>query len=77
MEKDAKGQKERGKKNLFLIHCKTITWKSHKISVGHLMSRWVLHFLPSETEWEDDTATERISPAEYHKGPAVWTPSLC
>ena len=59
MQKD----KKKEGKNLFLIHCKTITCQSHKISVGHVMGRWVLHFLSSETEWEDDAATKHISPA--------------
>lgn len=66
VEKDTKGRKERGvkkkKKNRFLIHCNTITHQSHEISVGHMMGRWVLRFLSSETEWEDDVAIERISP---------------
>ena len=63
VEKDTKGKKERGGKKLLLILCNTITHQSHEISVGHVMGRWVLHFLQSETEWEDDAATERISPA--------------
>ena len=75
MEKDKKGKKKEGKK-LFLNHSNTITGQSHRILVGHVMGKWVLRFLSSETEWEDDAATERISPAEYHKGPAVGTPSL-
>ena len=39
-----------------------------------MMGTWVLRFLSSETEWEDDIAIERISPPWYHKaGPAVGT----
>ena len=74
-EKDTKGRKERGvKKNHFLIHCNIITHQSHEISVGHMMGTWVLRFLSSETEWEDDIAIERISPPWYHSaGPAVGT----
>ena len=49
--------------NLFLIHCTTVKRQSHTISVAHMLGRWVLRFLSSETEWEDDAATERISPA--------------
>ena len=63
VEKDAKGKKERERENLFLIHCTTIKRQSHTISVAHMMGRWVLGFLSSETEWEDDAATEPISAA--------------
>ena len=64
MEKDRKGKKERKRgKKLLLILCNTITHLSHEISVGHVMGRWVLCFPLSETEWEDDAATERTFPA--------------
>ena len=63
VEKDTKGKKERERKKLLLIHCNTITHQSHEISVGHVMGRWVLRYPSSDTEWEDDAATECISPA--------------
>ena len=55
--------KKRESENLFLIHCTRIKCQSHTISMAHMMGRWVLGFLSSEAEWEDDAATEPISAA--------------
>ena len=75
MEKDRKGKKERKRgKKLLLILCNTITHLSHEISVGHMMGRWVLCFPSSETEWENDAATKRITQPSITKQAQQWGP---